>query len=365
MSEFAGRIAALDMWRALAAWMVLLGHGALFFYAFWPEQKLAWWFATIGVDLFFVLSGYLIGQILWQQWPDFNRSRLWRFWQRRWLRTVPNYLLFLLLNIAIWRWTLGAWPDAWLHLGFLQNWAWPAALFFPESWSLAVEEWFYLLAPLALLLFKGKRDPRLWLALIALVILACGGARLVLAWHSTLSWDAGFKKMVLLRLDAIAYGLALVVLMPWLLRRRTHSLFAAGLSCALASAWLYLGFEVDRSVLAKTLLFHLSPLGFALLIAASLAASLQAQGSQNSARNSAPQPWHARLARQQANWSFSLYLTHLPVMRVLDHVLGPSATLSHGWLKFVLYLGLALVWAALNYYLFERYWLQLRARYFP
>jgi peptidoglycan/LPS O-acetylase OafA/YrhL len=104
----------------------------------------------LGVPIFFVLSGYLIGGILLRTLSDtaFSTRDLWRFWMRRWLRTLPNYFLVLgflvLYDILVYRVDWNFW---WSYLFFLQNLATPNPVFFPESWSLSVEEWFYLSFP--------------------------------------------------------------------------------------------------------------------------------------------------------------------------------------------------------------------------
>jgi peptidoglycan/LPS O-acetylase OafA/YrhL len=83
----------LDLLRAIAISLVLLAH---FVKAF---DKLGFW----GVELFFALSGFLIGKILWN---SFNQNQYYsfpliiNFWQRRWWRTIPNYWLFLLVMIV-------------------------------------------------------------------------------------------------------------------------------------------------------------------------------------------------------------------------------------------------------------------------
>src|SRR6185295_2512860 len=89
--------------------------------------------------------------------------RLFDFWQRRWLRTLPNYYVFLLLNVVLA--SAGLVPGlvnkaAWYYAIFMQNFHKPLDLFFWESWTLAVEEWFYFTFPLVLtLLFVVLRIP--------------------------------------------------------------------------------------------------------------------------------------------------------------------------------------------------------------
>src|SRR6476620_5473362 len=95
----------LDLFRCLAINMVLWSHVVNFYY-----DKLNPFIANNimlaahwGVQLFFVLSGFLIGGILLKEVTQkkFNSKSLINFWKRRWLRTLPNYYLFLIIFIII------------------------------------------------------------------------------------------------------------------------------------------------------------------------------------------------------------------------------------------------------------------------
>jgi peptidoglycan/LPS O-acetylase OafA/YrhL len=106
-----------------------------------------------GVDLFFVLSGWLLGCLLLSEKTRTNTIDVKRFLTRRWLRTLPAYYTVLFLTIGQRvlqdRWQVG---DGYYIL-FIQNYLFDPLPFFGVSWSLCVEEQFYLLiAPLLLLL---------------------------------------------------------------------------------------------------------------------------------------------------------------------------------------------------------------------
>jgi peptidoglycan/LPS O-acetylase OafA/YrhL len=147
MSE--SRVFGLDFLRAAAILLVIVAHSSFMFLPLTHRLEAWWMLGHLGVELFFVLSGFLIGGILATQ-AQTARFAVGRFWVRRWLRTLPNYYLFLIINIVLARWIEGSWPHAAPYAVFLQNFAWPQPLFFIESWSLAVEEIFYLIAPLLL-----------------------------------------------------------------------------------------------------------------------------------------------------------------------------------------------------------------------
>src|SRR5579859_1686199 len=137
-----GRIVQLDGLRALAVLMVFLGH------AF--RSQLLW----TGVDLFFILSGFLItGILLQQRGKRFWSGYLASFYERRARRILPAYLLFLVLTSILFG--IG-WLHRWYLFFFLMNTAPFRSLVKPYSvgvlWSLAIEEQFYLLWPLAVYL---------------------------------------------------------------------------------------------------------------------------------------------------------------------------------------------------------------------
>jgi hypothetical protein len=139
------RRVGLDVMRAFAITSVLLGHASAL-YAYYPPI-LAWlpqWFAYIGVECFFVLSGWLIGGLLIRHLDTWQSPvALALFLHRRWVRTLPTYWIILGL-VGVVGWGGATLPDFVPYLVFSQNiWqAHPPFLF--VAWSLSIEEWFYL-----------------------------------------------------------------------------------------------------------------------------------------------------------------------------------------------------------------------------
>jgi len=159
---------SLDLLRAIAILMVFTGHSVLSYGS--PSILSPLQFGGTGVDLFFVLSGWLIGYQLFKELKKHNNIDIKRFWVRRWMRTLPTYYAVLTFTIAQQYLTKDGVTFPTAHLFFLQNYQQSLSLF-TVSWSLCVEEQFYLLiAPLIALLTKVSVNKRT-VALITLLLL--------------------------------------------------------------------------------------------------------------------------------------------------------------------------------------------------
>lgn len=155
-----GRLHGLDTLRALAILMVMPYHLT----SWLPETlHVAAHFGWIGVDLFFVLSGYLIAGQLLRHARGSERPDLWQFYRRRAWRILPVYFVVLLLYVCWpgWREAPGMQP-AWQFALFVENLVidYSRNQAFSHAWSLCVEEHFYLCLPLIMLWLLHR--PRAW-----------------------------------------------------------------------------------------------------------------------------------------------------------------------------------------------------------
>ena len=162
------RYQSMDFLRAVAILLVILAHTVLSYGA--PAYLAPLQYGGTGVDLFFVLSGWLLGCQLFKEAQNTSTINVKRFWVRRWMRTLPAYYVVLLFSVAQRLLTKENVEFPFSYFIFTQNYFYPLE-FFSISWSLCVEEQFYLVvAPLILLLM---RTPKLVssLTLITLLLL--------------------------------------------------------------------------------------------------------------------------------------------------------------------------------------------------
>ena len=349
------RVFGLDFLRASAIALVLVAHASFMFLPLTHALEGWWVLGHLGVELFFVLSGFLIGGILVRQ-ADAARLGVGRFWARRWLRTLPNYYLFLGINILLARWIDGSWPAAERYVFFLQNFAWPQPIFFIESWSLAVEEIFYLIAPLLVLMFASRITRRV--PSIAWVMLAIALATVIRIGYVLLQqpeWDLAVRMVALVRMDAIGYGVLAVLLYRHaggFTRRHARAIACAGAAGLALGMVLYFSLARDTSLFARTGLFSLISASFAALLPA--AANWQRSGFNAGFEST---------VRVLARWSYALYLCQLGVMRVMNATFaGHAQTFAGCVLQALIFMALSIGCAALVYRYFELPILQWRDR---
>jgi len=218
------RIAGLDVIRTAAVSLVIFDHCSFMFN---PLQKLpvigvvVVAFTTLneilgyfGVELFFVLSGFLISSILFSMLDESKSFKqiITVFLYSRWLRTLPNYFLFILINYLLFLGLNISVKFDFRFLLFLQNFLTPHPVFFKEAWSLSVEEWFYLLLVIFysfLFVFLKVETKRVFIISVCLFIitsLLIKGVFIYSHMNYRYSFDEYFRKIVVFRFDAVAIG---------------------------------------------------------------------------------------------------------------------------------------------------------------
>lgn len=268
----AARIASLDLLRGLAALSVAIPH---FLMAAQIAPVAAETISILGVEIFFVLSGYVLApQIITHLIERPSAAKLATFWLRRWMRTIPPYLVALIAASILARQLVTA--DFLRYAFYLQNVAFQANAqdYFPIAWSLAVEEWFYLLFPLACLglapmLPAGRSRP--WIIGTAFVVAVTIGRTVAPA---TEHWGNDIRRVVAFRMDAIGYGFLLHLTLMRLRRQPliawctlaatsvvafvlTWTLAKAGTDRIIEAAFPYYSAALGASAIAAFLTFDL------------------------------------------------------------------------------------------------------------
>ena len=354
----------LDILRCVAVVLVLGRHGII--EGVWKETGWA------GVDLFFVLSGFLISGLLFSEYQKKRSIDLPRFFIRRGFKIYPAFYLMLLTTFLVAasygvHVPLGVWLREILFFQNYKHGIWR------HTWTLAVEEHFYLLLPLFLLaliqLSKNRSDPFRSIPFVYGVL-----ASVTLAMRYATVSQPGFRfedapKVLFpthLRIDALFFGVVLGYLhhfrpefIPNLLKNvRTrlliHTATALSLSCILAT------YEESPFMLSFGL--TLVQLGFGGLLVLSLYAQPPAVAS-----------FWSKLARHVGNvfayvgtYSYSIYLWHVAIVaHVLGVILAVAPVHLVPALQTALYVALSIGTGILMARIAEFPALALRNRLFP
>lgn len=364
---------ALDGWRGLAVVVVVL-HNSSFLWKHQhtvPDMLVATLFATgwVGVTLFFVLSGFLITGILLdtRSSPRYFRD----FYLRRTFRIFPLYYVTLFLAFVVVAPLFGsaAWAasvhryQAW-YWGYIANWQHgPGIVGLTHFWSLCVEEQFYLVWPL-LLLVTGDR----WFARTAVAIFA--GAFLFRWWFlrggGSPEWLYGFT---LARCDALALGalLAYAARSPdWfhpLWRWRNHIFGGASVVVVAVVLWThgFAGYDPVVEIIGQPAIATV----FAFPMFATVCPS-------NRVESRLTRWMSAGWLRRLGKYSYAIYVIHMPLHVVLEGTAAPLVNGHGSWgsmaLMFVystMILGLSILLAIVSWNLIERRFLLLKDRLAP
>jgi peptidoglycan/LPS O-acetylase OafA/YrhL len=298
------------------------------------------WSGGYGVDLFFVLSAFLITQLLVREQEEIGALDVKRFYMRRILRIWPLYFFFLgVIAIGgIWFEPIHA-SARWLMMYLLLSgnlahalWGWAPTFAMGHLWSIAVEEQFYLLWPLFV---RGRRRRELVIAAIAV-------------WTSTLT-----------RLDPIAGGILLGILTmdktPELATLTRMSLMTGGiLTMFVVSAWCD-PYHSPNSAVTIFFGYPAVSLGCAAILISILGVKVQENRL------------IGRAGIYLGKISYGLYVWHVVALILILSLLAPMAHFA-GWaqssvLAAVCALGLTIAISAASYRYLENPFLKLKSRY--
>lgn len=352
------RIFGLDVIRAAAIGLVLVAHGFEQINPFVATNKYTHFAGVLGVELFFVLSGFLIGTILirvFHKEEKFNFSTLKDFWVRRWFRTLPNYYLVLLLNFILAVFLFNRVEFDWRFLIFSQNVVSLHPDSFDEAWSLSVEEWFYLSFPLLLIFFIAlspvkKKETSFLLFLFTFLFLVMLIRGITIYMNHDLPWDNGVRRLALLRLDSILIGVFASYLyfhFPKFWNRNKYRIAAAGLVPLGVLAYFFVsdiipnGFS-GAGIVTKVLFFPVMSLFFASFLP--LANSINPQ----------KRSYWMRFITHLSVISYSVYLLHFSVVLTLQNYIYEPTTLYEAILSILVFWTITFIVSTIVYNFYEK-----------
>ena len=307
------------------------------------------YFGWTGVDLFFVLSGYLIGTQIWRELQNTGSVELDRFLLRRGLRIWPLYFSFVFViaceGIFLHRNIGGLWADA----TFLSNYFHHQV---GGGWSLSTEEQFYILFPaliLALIRLVPPKQmvwiPVAWLALLPVV-------RALMLRHFAGMPIAQIRDMMYSPIHTHSDGLAVGVLIAWVQVFKPDLLIGVARSTTAAIGSIALGaglYVWNRDV------FSSSSLG--LIFGGMVLAALASAGRWS--------PLFARPFYVVSRLSYGVYLNHFGLLPILMKFLGRrqgGGSLLF-FVSYLLCLAACVAFAAITFVLIEDPFLELRDRW--
>ena len=347
----------LDLLRAVAIALVVLYHAGLFGFALPHDvQRFGW----IGVDLFFVLSGYLIAGQLLSILARGKQPGVLRFYSRRALRILPAFLAiaaiyFFLPSLR----EYPLMPPVWKFLSFTQNLGLRGGTTFSHAWSLCIESQFYLLLPFVLLALARMRRGQ-WVIPCALVL--CGIVIRALIAHANVNapepsfavWQKFIYYPTYARLDPLTMGVTLAAIecfRPKWWNGLTNSarwLWAPGLVAIIAALVLA---EDTLSIASCAFGFPLIAAGFAALLVCAVSPRLPLS------RVAIPG------AAFLATIAYSVYLSHKLTIHCVLGLFARRGITTSSLTAYLLMLASILILGSALFLAIERPFLQLRQRY--
>ncbi|HEU4553672.1 MAG TPA: acyltransferase [Chitinophaga sp.] len=356
------KLAGLDHLRALAIALVFICHYRMFGHPDWANA--AGSFGWTGVDLFFVLSGYLIAAQLFKRLQQGRGISLREFYIKRFFRILPAYLVVLTVYFTVpaFKEFEGLAP-LWKFLTFTQNFRLDlgTSRAFSHAWSLCIEEQFYLLLPLTLLLITRWNVPRTlaWglgaLFIAGFVIRMWGWAHFIAPVEGQdgygLLWFKWIYYPTYNRLDGLLTGIAIAAVFEYYpalrhkLTKHGNAMLLLGLAL-FACAYLLCNkamFTWNTTVIG----FPLISIAFGVVVIAALSPSCILYRVP------------ARVTGVIATLSYSIYLSHKGVVHLTQQWLSPWLE-PKGMAMFLVCTGMAVLAAALLRWVVEKPFLRWR-----
>lgn len=364
-STAARRFAGLDHLRALAIIIVFVYHYNMFGHPAGLYDYLGSWGWT-GVDLFFVLSGFLIGGQLFAKIAKDARVSYGEFYFKRSLRILPAYFAVLALYIAIPGFKeRSQLPPLWRMFTFTQNFGLDLSKegAFSHAWSLCIEEQFYLFLPLLIIgLHAIKAHKKAIYILPALFLF--GFAIRTYLWYDVIPHQESFGRAYYMyiyyptwsRLDGLLAGVALAAFyyfkpQSWQkLTAKGNRIFFIALTL-LAGAWFIAHDQHQYETRGAIFGYPAIAIGYGALVFAALSPTCFLY------------KYSSRITRFIAVLSYSIYLTHKQLIHLTHEFLQSRGIDNDSYTSFWISTAVALLGGWLLHLIVEKPFLRLRDRW--
>ena len=232
----------LDVYRYFAALIVCISH---FIYNY--NKSLHFEFTSIlGVELFFILSGFVLAPQLLKLQDNVSKN-LRVFLLRRWIRTIPPYLVALFF--AAFLFGFGDYINLLKFLTYTQNFLSdsPSFNFFSVAWSLSVEEWFYIFLPFLILISSYLKVKIIKIDVLTICIIIIVILNIFRLFYNSedINWGEDVRRSVLLRIDSICFGV-----IAFILKEKISKMFLLGIFTF--SLMLLLIYLIDPKILINS-----------------------------------------------------------------------------------------------------------------
>jgi peptidoglycan/LPS O-acetylase OafA/YrhL len=366
----------LDVLRFLAAFMIVLVHGyfAVIGWEGLPEpirkdpsitlpidanmNSFGIWLKMfvdnfdLGVEFFFLISGFLITYLMLSEIDATGKLNIPRFYMRRLLRIWPLFYLIIIITPFIAHWTQAAEPDYWWNIFFANNYKTILSRTYEPGlehyWSICVEEHFYIVWPLLLSVIPVKRMPQLFATIIFIAI-----ASRVFYFYTSPEWYNHAKLNTLSRMDTMAIGGWLA----WTAHRRPFTFNVSGwIRILVYATFLFAICTEDRQAYSGVFM-----VAFKRFIYTGFFAFLLLNYLYN------PKAWFnfkkKNILHYLGKVSFGIYMYHNILFGLIFKKIFWRYHLEGFWTFWIIYIPLVLLISVLSYELYETHFLKLKDKF--
>jgi peptidoglycan/LPS O-acetylase OafA/YrhL len=283
----------LDIYRYFAALIVSVSH----FIIYSNKSEYFEFTSILGVELFFVLSGFVLApQLLRLEQSSKKNFKI--FLLRRWIRTIPPYIVALICAAIFF--SYGDILNFLKFLTYTQNMLSDNSEpnFFNVAWSLSVEEWFYIFLPVTILISAHLKNKYFKINILGICITTILLLNLFRFYYNSegINWGEDIRRSVVLRLDSLCFGVVAYIFKDKIKLKYLYFSIIGGF--IILFYFLTDPFVIDNSILLQNFFIPLCSICFSsiLIILTYIKTSSE---------------WIKKVGICGANISYSMYLFHI------------------------------------------------------